>query len=70
LLLEIQNGVLVCLVIAANNIMEEFGCPVFVWGREGRDIIKGSCRSDGTVNLVELMASTTEGFFLGQVVMN
>jgi len=51
--------------IAANNIMEEFGCPVFVWGREGSDTIKGSCRSDGTVNLVELMADTSEGFFLG-----
>lgn len=51
--------------IAANNIMEEFCCPVFVWGREGGDTIKGSCRSDGTVNLVELMASTQEGFFLG-----
>ncbi len=50
--------------IAANNLMEEYGRPVFVWGRgEGR-IIKGSCRSDGSVNLVELMTSVSEGVFL------
>lgn len=51
--------------IAANNIMEEFNRPVFVWGREGGEHIKGSCRSDGTVNLVELMSSVSEGFLLG-----
>jgi len=50
--------------IAANNVMEEFGRPVFVWGREGSAHIKGSCRSDGTVNLVELMAGVSSGFFI------
>ncbi|VAW12634.1 Single-stranded-DNA-specific exonuclease RecJ [hydrothermal vent metagenome] len=50
--------------IAANNIMEEFGRPVFVWGREGSEHIKGSCRSDGTVNLVELMTCAPEELFL------
>ena len=50
--------------IAANNIMEEFGRPVFVWGREGSENIKGSCRSDGSVNLVELMSGTKDGFFI------
>jgi len=50
--------------IAANNIMEEFGRPVFVWGREGSENIKGSCRSDGTVNLVELMNEIPDGLFV------
>jgi len=50
--------------IAANNIMEEFGRPTFVWGREGSENIKGSCRSDGSINLVELMNSTSEELFV------
>lgn len=50
--------------IAANNIMEEFERPVFIWGREGDSAIKGSCRSDGSVNLVELMNDASEGFFI------
>jgi len=50
--------------IAANNIMEEYGRPAFVWGREGSHTIKGSCRSDGSVNVVELMHSVTDEIFL------
>jgi len=50
--------------IVASNIMEEFGKPVFVWGREGSEHIKGSCRSDGTVNLVELMTAVSNKIFL------
>lgn len=45
--------------LAANNLMESYGRPVFLWGREGLIddfYYKGSCRSDGTVNLVDLMA--------------
>jgi len=49
---------------AASNICEEYGKPVFVWGREGSEDIKGSCRSDGSVNVVHLMASVREEFFL------
>lgn len=50
--------------IAAVRLIEDYQRPVFVWGREGSTEIKGSCRSDGTVNLVELMAHTREGMFL------
>jgi len=50
--------------LAANNLMEEFHRPVFVWGRDLDGKIKGSCRSDGTVSLVELMSLTKEGSFL------
>jgi single-stranded-DNA-specific exonuclease len=50
--------------IVANNIMDEFGCTVFVWGREGGKHIKGSCRSDGSVDVVGLMKSVQKGFFI------
>jgi len=41
--------------LAANSIAEEYGRPVFLWGREGGDEIKGSCRSDGSTDLVAIM---------------
>ena len=50
--------------LAANNLVEEFKRPVFVWGRDTDGKIKGSCRSDGTVSLVELMSNAKEGVFL------
>jgi single-stranded-DNA-specific exonuclease len=50
--------------IVASNIVEEFNRPAFVWGREGSEHIKGSCRSDGTVNLVDLMTGVKEEIFL------
>lgn len=50
--------------LAANRLMEDYERPVFVWGREGGAHIKGSCRSDGSVNVVELMVSVREGIFL------
>ena len=48
--------------LAANSLMEEYNRPVFLWGREGGDVIKGSCRSDGSVNVVEMMSVTKELF--------
>lgn len=50
--------------IAAHRLLEDYQRPIFVWGREGSAEIKGSCRSDGSVNVVELMASAREGMFL------
>ncbi len=50
--------------LAANAIAEEFDRPTFVWGREGGTIIKGSCRGNGTVNLVELMLAVPDGIFI------
>ncbi|MFA5841481.1 MAG: single-stranded-DNA-specific exonuclease RecJ [Candidatus Paceibacterota bacterium] len=50
--------------LIAGKLVEEYGRPAFVWGREDSEHIKGSCRSDGTVNLVELMVAVEEGFFL------
>ena len=48
--------------LVANKLVEVHGKTVFLWGREGGDIIRGSCRSDGTVNIVELMAGTRDAF--------
>jgi len=41
--------------LVANTLVEDYGKPVFVWGREGDHVLKGSCRSDGSVNLSVLM---------------
>ncbi len=50
--------------LAANSIAEEHLCPVFLWGRGNGEEYKGSCRSDGSVNLVEVMKETSNGVFL------
>ncbi len=44
--------------LVANSVMEHFGKTTFVWGRDGLSGIKGSCRSNGSVNVVELMSTT------------
>lgn len=50
--------------LAANTCSEEYGVPVFLWGRDGDDVIKGSCRAAGTVHLLELMQGAPEGTFM------
>lgn len=50
--------------IVANQLAEEFDRPVFVWGREGSTHTRGSCRSDGRINMVELMSAVSDGVFL------
>src|SRR3989344_1946041 len=41
--------------LVANAPVEDYKKPVFVWGREWNDTPKGSCRSDGRVDLSLLM---------------
>ena len=48
--------------LVAGKIMDEYQKPVFVWGKDENDCIKGSCRSDGSVSVVELMTETQESF--------
>jgi single-stranded-DNA-specific exonuclease len=48
--------------LAANSIAEEYNRPVFLWGREGGEFIKGSCRSDGSTDLVALMERAKDAF--------
>ncbi len=50
--------------LAAHKIMEDFGRPAFVWGRDGAGMIKGSCRSGRDVSLVELMRAAPKETFL------
>ena len=50
--------------LVASKIVEEYKRPTFVWGSEGSDTIRGSCRSIGGVNLVELMTGLPEGSLL------
>lgn len=43
--------------LIAQNIIDETGKPVFVWGQgDDKTQVKGSCRSLGDVHVVELMA--------------
>ncbi len=49
--------------LAANTCAEEFRRPVFLWGRDGDGGIKGSCRSEGTTNVVELMRGVPRDVF-------
>lgn len=49
--------------LAANACAEEFNRPVFLWGRDGDHCIKGSCRSEGRTNMVELMRAVPSGIF-------
>jgi single-stranded-DNA-specific exonuclease len=48
--------------LVANGVKEAHARTVFLWGREGGDTIKGSCRSDGSVNVVELMQEAKDIF--------
>ena len=48
--------------LVAGKISDEHKKPVFVWGKDENDCIKGSCRSDGSISIVELMTSTREFF--------
>jgi single-stranded-DNA-specific exonuclease len=46
--------------LVASKITEEYKRPAFVWGSEGSDTIRGSCRGWGSVNLVEIMTKLPE----------
>jgi single-stranded-DNA-specific exonuclease len=55
--------------LVAGKICDEYDRPTFVWGREGapehdggNPPLKGSCRSNGKVNVVRLMEVVKESF--------
>lgn len=48
--------------LVANSLMEAHGKPVFLWGREGGEVIRGSVRSDGAISVVELMSAAGDIF--------
>lgn len=48
--------------LVANSLVEEFKRPVFVWGRDGDNVLKGSCRSFNGFDLYKLMSATGDMF--------
>ncbi len=48
--------------LVASNIVDEVRRPVFLWGRNGDDTIKGSCRSDGSASLIRIMEGAKDSF--------
>jgi len=58
--------------LVANSLMKEYKKPVFLWGRGStveasanvKDVLKGSCRSEGQTDVVALMHGVTEDIFI------
>jgi single-stranded-DNA-specific exonuclease len=57
--------------LTSSRLVEKYGRSVWLWSKNGNGVIKGSCRSDGSVNVVEVMAGANKagnppagGFFL------
>jgi len=48
--------------LVAGKLCDQYQKPVFVWGRDENDAIKGSCRSSGSVSVVELMTCSKDSF--------
>ncbi len=50
--------------LIASRVAEHHKRPTFVWTRTKNGVIKGSCRTDGTTNVYELMKLLPEGTFI------
>jgi single-stranded-DNA-specific exonuclease len=50
--------------LVAAKIAEEYKRPSFVWGQEGSDVIRGSCRGWGNLNLVSAMTMLPQNSLL------
>ncbi|OGG61932.1 single-stranded-DNA-specific exonuclease RecJ [Candidatus Kaiserbacteria bacterium RIFCSPHIGHO2_02_FULL_49_34] len=50
--------------LVANSLSEEYKRPAFVWGRDGKGHIKGSCRS-GSTSVVALMEHAKDAILQG-----
>ena len=48
--------------LVANSLVEEYRRPVFVWGRDGGGVLKGSCRSYNGYDLFALMSAASDSF--------
>lgn len=48
--------------LVANSLLDDHNGPVFLWGREEGRTLKGSCRSDGCVDIVAMMKDTAHLF--------
>lgn len=52
--------------LVANSLMKEYGKPVFLWGRSDDETLKGSCRSEGEVDVTALMHGVSEDIFVAR----
>jgi len=50
--------------LVANSLVDDHNRPVFLWGRDGGNILKGSCRGDGCVSTLDLMNEVEAGIFI------
>lgn len=51
--------------LIASKVLDTYARPVFVWGKaEEENILKGSCRSDGSVSVVDMMLAVPKNIFL------
>lgn len=50
--------------LVANTLVEEYKRPVFLWGRDGGNVIKGSCRGPIGTSLVSIMRNSVPETFL------
>lgn len=48
--------------LVCNSLVEEYARPVFAWGRDGGNLLKGSCRSYNGYDLFELMSAAKDSF--------
>ncbi|MEI7809939.1 MAG: single-stranded-DNA-specific exonuclease RecJ [bacterium] len=48
--------------LVAGKIADEYEKTVFVWGKDENECIKGSCRSNGSISIVELMTNASGSF--------
>lgn len=48
--------------LAANSLVGDRGGVVCLWGRDSKGNIKGSCRSDGSISVVDLFSSLPHVF--------
>ena len=49
--------------LAASRLAERYQCVVFLWSKNGRGEIKGSCRGFGSTNVVDLMREANRDNF-------
>jgi single-stranded-DNA-specific exonuclease len=49
--------------LVANSLVDDHNRPVFLWGRDGGNILKGSFRGNGLVNVLDLMREVEGGIF-------
>lgn len=47
--------------LVANNVLDKYNVPVFLWGKGESSEFKGSCRSNGSLNVVDVMKEVPKG---------